>query len=203
MKYLGVILEDLLTFEEHTQYVVDKSTKKLGILRKSREFLDRKTSTLLFKSLVLLHIDYCDLIYMTANEYNLNRLQLIQNVVCRIILRANNRTNIKNMHLELKLLNLKERQYLHLSMECYRQVNTNSGLNAMFNQLDTGRTTRGTSTRNMSVPVLMTSNGRKAFSFRGPLHWNSLPNDIKVIENKISFKTGVSKLLAKDVNHPG
>ncbi len=140
---------------------------------------------------------------MRISEYNLNRLQLIQNVACRIILRANNRTNVNGMHKELNLLYLKDRQYLHLSMECYKQINTNSGLNSMFTQTDHGRNTRGTSTKNMIVPRLLTSNGRKAFSYRGPLHWNTLPNKIKENDSKTSFKTCVSKLFARDENHPG
>ena len=164
MKYLGVMLDDLLTFEDHIQYVVDKSTKKLGILRKSREFLPRKSSILLYKSLILPHKDYCDLVYMTANEHQLNRLQLIQNVASRIILRADNRTSIKEMHGELNLLMIKDRQLIHLSMECFRQVNGISGLNKLFVKHETGRVTRGTSTKNMKVPTLNTTAGRKAFS---------------------------------------
>ena len=203
MKYLGVLLDDLLNFEEHIEYVVNKSTKKLGILRKSREFLPRKTSILLYKSLVLPHIDYCDLIYMTANESQLHRLQLIQNVASRIILKANNRTSIKHMHKELNLLTLGERRHLHMSMECFRQVNSKSGLNNMFVQHTTGRVTRGTSTKNMKIPTMTTTTGRKAFTFRGPTHWNSLSSDLKENDNKNSFKSGASKLFARDVNHPG
>ena len=203
MKYLGVLLDDTLTFEDHIQYVVDKATKKLGILRKSREFLPRNTSILLYKSLVLPHIDYCDLVYMTASEYHLNRLQLIQNVASRIILRANRRTSIKFMHNELKLLMIKDRQQIHLSMECFRQINTISGLNDLFVKHDTGRVTRGTNMNNMKIPVMNTATGRKAFSYRGPSHWNTLPPDLKINDNKNSFKSGVSKLFARDVNHPG
>ena len=202
MKYLGVLLDDLLTFEEHITHVVTKSTQKLGILRKSREFLDRKTSTLLYKSLVLPHIDYCDIVYMTTTEYNLHRLQLIQNVVCRIILRADNRTSVTEMHKELSLLTIKERQSLHMSMECFRQVNTQSSLNHMFTRVNS-RVTRGSTNVNMTVPNLMTNSGRKSFSFRGPNHWNSLPNEVKAINTKQTFKSSVSKLFSRDVNHPG
>ena len=47
-KYLGVILDEYLTFNAHVDYVVHKASGKLGILRKSREFIDRKTSLLLY-----------------------------------------------------------------------------------------------------------------------------------------------------------
>ena len=54
----------------------------------------------------------------------------------------------------------------------------------------------------MKVPTIATTVGRKAFSYRGPVHWNSLPVELKDNENKNSFKSGASKLFARDVNHP-
>ena len=167
IKYLGVLLDDRLTFEDHIQYVIGKSTEKLGMLRRFREFLDRKTSILLYKILVLPHIDYCDLVYMTATEYNLHQLQLIQNVAYRIVLQADNRTNIKAMHTELKLLDLKDRQFLHLSMECFRQVNSDSSLNYMFDHnVNEQRVTPGALNNNMKVPIGRTDMGCKAFSYK-------------------------------------
>ncbi len=62
-KYLGVLLDENLSFNAHVEFVVNKASKKLGILRKSREYLDHKTSVLLYKSLVLPHMDYCSLVY--------------------------------------------------------------------------------------------------------------------------------------------
>ncbi len=182
---------------------MDKATKKLGIIRKSSDFVPRSTTILLYKSLILPHIDYCDLVYMTANEYQLNRLQLIQNIASRIILRANRRTSIEFMHNELNILTIKERQQVHLSMECFRQVHTTSGLNNLFVKHETGRVTRGTDSKNMNIPILNTVTGRKAFSYRGPVHRNTLLADLKVNDNKTSFKSGISKLFARDENHPG
>ena len=71
MKYLGVFLDEYLSFSEHISEICCKSSKKLGILRKSREFLDQKTSLLLYKSLVVPYLDYCDTVCMTANECEL------------------------------------------------------------------------------------------------------------------------------------
>ena len=42
-KYLGVILDKHLNFEEHVSFVHKKASKKLGILYKSKEYLDRST----------------------------------------------------------------------------------------------------------------------------------------------------------------
>ncbi len=57
MKYLGMILDESLTFDEHIAQIYAKSSQKLGILRRSRDYLDTNTSLMLYKSLVLPHLD--------------------------------------------------------------------------------------------------------------------------------------------------
>ena len=69
MKYLGIILDEHLTFDEHITYIINKSSKKLGVLRRAKEFLNKSTKILLHKSLVLPHLDYCDLVYMCTKEH--------------------------------------------------------------------------------------------------------------------------------------
>ena len=71
MKYLGAILDTHLTFVHHVNYVQSKSVQEIGILRKSRNFLHRAASLLLYKSLVLSYLDYCDLIYECTNKSKL------------------------------------------------------------------------------------------------------------------------------------
>ena len=70
MKYLGVILDDHLSFDEHINYVLTKASIKLGILRKTCDYLNSSTKTLLYKSVVLPHLDYCDLVSMCTKEEN-------------------------------------------------------------------------------------------------------------------------------------
>ena len=164
------------------------------------------TKILLYKSLVLPHMDYCDLICMCTTEENLQRLQYIQNCACRIILRADIYTSVTEMHQELKLPTLKQRRTIHMAIECHNNIfNKASGLHNMFKTLDETRTrrTRATDTNTMCVPNVRSMVGRKAFSYRGPRFWNNLSNEFRLIENKNSFKTHISKETCRDVNHPG
>ena len=73
-KYLGIILDETLSFEPHINYVYNKASRKLRALRKVRECMDQEISLKLFKSLVLPHFDYCDTVYMTAAQATLNKL---------------------------------------------------------------------------------------------------------------------------------
>ncbi len=188
-------MDDHLTFKDHINYVHKKSSKKLGILRKSREYLDRKTSLVLYKSLIVPYIDYCDLVYMCTTEKNLQKLQLIQNTACRIILQVDD-MSVKNVHSELNLSTLKDRCNYHLSVECHKNIyNSTSGLHHFFIKCGERavRTTRGTASELMVVPDIRSELGRRAFSYRGPNHWNKISAETRKINSLPSFKTHLSK----------
>ncbi len=119
MKYLGMMLD-----QNQNQ--------------KSRNFLDHKTSITLYKSLVLLHFDYCDIVYDCTSLGNLQKLQKLQNSACRTMLLADNRTPIAEMHDNLQLLTLKQRRELHLSVDCHKHVNiSDSSLNYSLSRKET------------------------------------------------------------------
>ena len=200
MKYLGVILDDELSFNDHINYIHTKATNKLGILRKSRDFLDKKTSLLLYQSLVLPHFDYCDTTYGCTSTVNLNKLQLVQNSACRTVLRCGKREPIANMHKDLNILTLEIRRKLHLSMDCHKAIHTNNSMTRYF-QTRATRTTRAGDKR-LVIPNLKTNMGRKAFSYRGPSHWEGLPVHLKNIKSPDVFKSECLKTICRDENHP-
>ena len=125
-KYLGVIFDDMLTFNAHISYVHNKASKKMGAIRKVRECIDDKTALRLYKSLILLHSDHCDTVYMTASKESLHKLQLLQNHACRIMLLCNRETHIIDMHTTLGLLKLDERRSLHLGFQLHKIVHSSN-----------------------------------------------------------------------------
>ena len=42
-KYLGIMLDECPTFDQHIQYIYNKATTKMGAIRKAREVMDRAT----------------------------------------------------------------------------------------------------------------------------------------------------------------
>ncbi len=67
-KYLGVFLDQTLSFDHHIERVYKKTCSKVGLLKKVRHYIHHSTALTLYKSLVLPHIDYCDVVYMTATH---------------------------------------------------------------------------------------------------------------------------------------
>ena len=206
-KYLGVILDETLSFEEHIDTLYRKTCSKMGAVKKARTCINQDTALMLYKSLVLPHLDCLDIAYMVATKEVLRKLQLIQNVACRVILKANNRDNVRTMHEQLGLLDLATRREMHLSFTCHKVVYSEgcSSLNTFFVPLSVGgrRDTMRSNGKNMKVPNMRTCKGRNSFSYRGPNYWNDISNDLKMIEKISTFKEGYSKELAgKFENHP-
>ena len=113
IKYLGVYLDWELNFDKHTSYVHAKAVKKLGVLKKTRPLMDKDTSVLLYKSLVLLLLDYCDTVYECTSKANLTKLQQIQTSACRTMLLADKFASSKEMQKSLCLLPLEKRRLYH------------------------------------------------------------------------------------------
>ena len=121
-KYLGVILDETLSFEEHIDTLYRKTCSKMGAIKKVTTCVNQETALMLYRSLMLQHLDYLDIVYMVATKEVLQKLQLIQNVACRVILRADNRDNVQDMHKQLGLLDLATRREMHLSFTCHKVV---------------------------------------------------------------------------------
>ncbi len=206
-KYLGLMLDDTLNFEEHIDILYRKTCAKLGAIKKARACVNQQTALTLYRSIVLPHIDYVDVAYMVATKESLKKLQLVQNVACRVILRADNRDSTSEMHKELGLLDLETRRNMHLSFTSHKVIYSNgkNSLSKLYKPTcEAGRRiTRRGNKKNMEVPRMRTSKGRACIAYRGPYNWNSLRNELKVIEEYKAFRRGYSAELAgKFENHP-
>ncbi len=54
----------------------------------------------------------------------------------------------------------------------------------------------------VKVPDIRSATGRKSFSYRGPVYWNSVPEDLKNSETINSYKNSYLNKVLRDVNHP-
>ena len=59
VKFLGVILDDTISFQEHRLYIANKISKNVGILSKLCVMLPEKELFMLYNSLILPYVQYC------------------------------------------------------------------------------------------------------------------------------------------------
>ena len=78
-KHLGLFLDPKLSFDEHIQYILIKTRKTIGMIRKLQPIIPRAALLTIYKSFLRPHLDYGDLIYDCAfNESFQNKLESVQ-----------------------------------------------------------------------------------------------------------------------------
>ena len=92
LKYLGVLIDDKITWIPHITYVKNKVSKGIGIMLKARNYLKRNALVNLYYSFIYPYLIYCIEAWGNAINCYLKQLYLIQKKVIRMIAFANYNT---------------------------------------------------------------------------------------------------------------
>ena len=84
-KFLGVIIDNRLTWASHVQYMKNKVAKSLGIILKCRKVFSTDTLVSLYNAIVFPYINYCILIWGSAYFVHLKSIVTLQKKIIRII----------------------------------------------------------------------------------------------------------------------
>ena len=84
-KFLGVIIDDKLSFIRHITYIKSKISKGLGILLKARKYLKRKCLLNLYYSFIYPYLTYCVEAWGNTPDTHIDPLIKLQKKVIRII----------------------------------------------------------------------------------------------------------------------
>ena len=84
-KFLGVIIDNKLTWKDHVAHVASKVSRGMGVITKARNYLNRKGLLTLYYTFVYPYLTYCNHIWGNIYQSNLKRLCVLQNKIVRII----------------------------------------------------------------------------------------------------------------------
>ena len=104
-KFLGIIIHQHLSWTPHIKSITSKISKTIGVISKSRKFLNKSTLLTLYNSLILPYLQYCTLIWGSTYKTHLHSLLLCQKKVARIITHSPPLSHSKPLFLELHILN--------------------------------------------------------------------------------------------------
>ena len=104
VKYLGVILDENVTWTEQIEYLSSKLSRSAGIFSKLRYYLKKDVLIRVYHALFNSHLQYGILCWGSTYESNLNRLQVLQNRAIRNISRAPRFYRLANYYLNYRIL---------------------------------------------------------------------------------------------------
>lgn len=190
-KFLGVHIDEHLKWDKHIQQVASKLSKNIGILAKLKYFLPYTVLLMLYNTLVLPYLSYCNLIWACTSTNTLNPLIVLQKRAVRTIARTGSRAHTSPLFKNLYLLKLKDICYFQTILFMFKFLQ--SRLPPKFNNYFTFvSSVHSYSTRSSSaaftIPFCHTSIRQTCIRYQGPLAWNKLPSDIKLSHSVSKFK---------------
>ena len=197
-KYLGLIVDNKLTFYDHIEYIKKKVSKRIGALYRSKNLLPLKFRKMFANALMLPQFDYLDIIWSKTFQYRLKELDILYKKVAKIALDVNVRESSIEVYKNMAWLPLHLRRQLHLSTYMYRIVNEicPKHFTGKFAYISGG--SREGENCNLYTKK---SKSHKEFFYLGAKAWNILPQSLRASESVKQFSsTYKNSLLQSMVN---
>lgn len=193
IRYLGAFLDETLNFKEHVKRKCRTAMLNYFRIKSIRKYLTKEAAETLVLSLVISHLDYCNIILYGIAHSDINKLQRIQNMCAKLVLNRRKFDSSKQALFDLHWLPIKARITFKMLTFMYNCSVGNSPdyLTEILTKQTPSRNLR--SSHSVSGCYVVPFNKRKTFSDRsfctvGPKLWNEVPLSIRNSKTLEMFK---------------
>ena len=199
---LGIILDSTFSMKDHITEVCKRSFHQLRNIAHIRRYLTVDATRTVVQALISSRIDCNNSLYYGISNYQLQKLQRIQNAAARIILRKRKYEHITPSLIELHWLPIRNRilfKILVLTYKCLHGIAP-----SYLSELLRSGTNLSLNLRSNTNPYLLQiprtnlcGSGDRAFATSSPREWNKLPLSIQSSETLDIFKSRLKTFLFK------
>jgi hypothetical protein len=193
-KTLGVVLDDSLKLDSHISSVAKNCHFHLRNIGKIRKYLSPDSTSKVVHALISSRLDYNNALFFGLPDFQIQKLQRIQNTAARIVTRTSKFDHITPHLQKLHWLPVEYRIKFKILMLTYRCLH-NLGPDYLKNLLhpyQPVRTLRSSADDLLTIPrTNLSTYGDRAFSKAAPVLWNSLPSHLRSQDTLESFKSSL------------
>ena len=184
-KYLGIWLDSSLSFNTHINSLQSKVKARLAFLFRNKSSFTHAAKQTLVKMTVLPILDYGDIIYRTASDTALEKLDTLHHSAIRFATNAPYRTHRHELYEKVDWTSLETRRSLHWHHFIYKTLigKMPPYLSSLLSIAPKPVNTRASKYIQLSVPsgaAFNTDLGRTSFRFAAANDWNSLQTTLKL-----------------------
>ena len=200
VRNLGVCLDSNFSMDQHVSLLCRFVFLELHRMGHLRHHLTVDVTKKLVSSFILSWLDYCNSLLAGLTENRLDHLQGVQNNAAHLVLGRQGQDHAKPLLRSLHWLPVWAQIEYKISTLCYRS--RDSSAPAYFSDLlsvyQPSRSLRSADAGLMTVPrIKLNKYGKRAFSYIGPVTWNSLPKPLRDAPSLPSFKSNLKTFLFK------
>ena len=191
--YLGAWLDAGLMFKHHITKKCQTAMMNFVRIKSIRHLLDVNTTSSLYLSLCISHIDYCNSLLYGLPQVSLQKLQRVQNMCVCLVLRIRYMDSATSGLRDLPWLPVKQRihyKILTLTHKSYHGI----GPKYIKNLIVKHHTTHWglESEKHQDLLVIPHTKhktfGDRSFAVAAPQLWKTLPTNIRACEDQLTFK---------------
>ena len=188
--YLGVTIDDKLTFTPYYNLVKPRMENKIFVMSKIRKYIDNRTAILINKQAVLPSVEYPGFVLVSCAVGQRYEIQVLQNNASRLYKQYGllDRITIDRLHSECKILGLEQRRRKQLLRLMYLHSKDDE------NTKKTVRITRAASKILFKVPTKCTGKYMNSPFYKGKLLWDNLSVEKQCVNNVNQFTKSLKEL---------
>ena len=191
-KYLGVIINQHLTWHDHSEQLQSKIAKRLGVSERIKHLLSVYARRIYVSTMVIPIHEYASIVWGDKNNKVLmDSIQVLQNKAAKLVLNRATLSSSTQALLDLNWMNLSTRR---LMQRCFFMHNfiTDSERNSMITR-GSDYQSHNTCSKATIRSIRSNSNWGLLRSFNSALtDWNSLPEDMRCLRYN-AFKISLLK----------
>ena len=205
IKSLGVYLDRSLSFDKHVSEIAKSCYYHIRSLRHVRTSLTLDVAKTIACSIVGSRLDYCNSLFTGLSVKNLDRLQLVQNTLARVVTNTKRSDHITPVRFNLHWLPVGSRITFKVATLTYRARTFGQPsyryLGSLVSTLSSSATQhvlRSSTTNRTDIPRRKTAMAQhRSFSSAASAIWNSLPLELTSSETLSIFRTDLKQRLFK------
>ena len=194
-KYLGLIFDSQLLWNDHILYIHSKISRSIGCIRRVKHLIPKKILINLYYAFILPHIDYCCTAWGSCSKMNLAKIQRLQNKYARLVLNADSFTSQCYLTTTLNWQSVEQRikfQYCLLVFKILKNM-VPPYLKRLISPYSQTYCTRYSENNTLSIPHPKSDYKKRSFSFTASSLFNKLPISVQLSHTIHTFKTGCLK----------
>ena len=190
-RHLGILLNNKLSWHQHTDNIVTQARKRLDILHRMRYKLDRKALETLYFAFVRPLLEYGDVVWSDCDDYCIENIEKVEIDAARIVCGAIRRTPKRIVYNEVNWTPITERYKQHKLILFKKMISNNAPpylCNMVPNRVrDNHRypLRNGDDLTNIFGRTVKMYNSFLPYTIR---EWNLLPDATKQTESLSGFK---------------
>ena len=193
-KYLGLHISSDLSWDLHIQHLCKQMYYYISLFRRLSKILPRESMLKVYKAYIQPRFDYGVTVWGCTMEYNLDKVQRIQNLAGRIISNNFDYINFRGLDIvrSLHLPTIRERRDYFLCALTFKSIHglaptyLSDRVDMKFDVL--GYNVRSTDSMDIYLPLVKRDMYKNSLLYRGGSLWNKLPDHIKESPNFETFK---------------